>query len=218
MIKRNGKNLYSVEDVARRLNKSVSSVYRLIKNYKSFLVGEYIKTKGEGQYRSSLHLSESGVAKLINLKGQATSNQFSNALSANENELAFKNHLAEKAIEANKPQYEVATTGKLSQTIKALLAVCEIAEQNQQEIKQLKGDVAMLKGDTANYPIRKGQRDILNERVRRFSYNAKVPFPKVWKKLHEQVGRRSLHSYVFEDYKLAISLINEWSKLYELDF
>jgi hypothetical protein len=218
MITKNGQNFYSIDDIATRLNKANSSVYRLIQNYKSFLKDECVKLKGKNNYRASFHLSEKGVTKLLNLKGNVTSNQFSNALSANENELAFKEHVAEKAIESNQPEQAVATTGKLSQTIKALLAVCEIAEQNQQEIKQLQGDVAMLKGDTSKYPIRKGQREILNERVRGFSYNANVPFHKVWKKLHEQVGRKTLDNYVFEDYQLALNVIGEWSKAYQLDF
>jgi len=102
---------------------------------------------------------------LLAVKNLPRNNQFSEKVTLIENQKNYKKHIVKQVVEQNKPKQQI-TTGGLSDTVRALLAVVELAEKNQSDIRELQGDVAMLKGGTANFPIRKGQKDILNERLR----------------------------------------------------
>jgi len=212
----NGQNYYNAKDIAGKLNVSITSIHRLIQNYIGHIKNNIIYTKGEGDYRRSRYISEEGLAILLNMKDSNRGNQFSINPSVNENEKNYKKHIAKEVIQQNKPPQQIVTGG-LSDTVRALLAVVELAERNQSDIRELQGDVAMLKGDTANFPIRKGQKDILNERVRALAIRSQQPYHNIWNKLHEQVGRRSINEYVFEDYQLAINIINGWIKKFNFD-
>lgn len=56
------------------------------------------------------------------------------------------------------------------------------------------------------------QRQFLNERIRALAIHANMPFNVVWSWVHDQVGKRHVETYIFEDYAVAIRYLK---KVYE---
>jgi len=218
MIERNNQRYYNAKEIAANLSTTVSAVNQTIRRYLNEIDKYIVKYKSKNDYRPVRYVSEKGVAILMNLKKSSASNQFTKKDSYHEQNKQYKKHVVETAIEANDPKSNLQIEGKLSTYVKALLEVTIKAEQNEERLKELEGDVALLKGDTSKYPIREGQRRILNERVRGFAINLKAPFNKVWSKLHQSVGRKSIDDYVFEDYTLALSIIDDWVEKFNVKF
>lgn len=63
--------------------------------------------------------------------------------------------------------------------------------------------------DTDPIDITTAQREFLNERVRNLSFKSGLPFGRIWGLVHDQVGKRPIETYTFQDYPVAIKFLKK---------
>lgn len=68
---------------------------------------------------------------------------------------------------------------------------------------------ARLLEDTDPVDITTAQREFLNERVRNLSFKSGLPFGRIWGLVHDQVGKRPIETYTFQDYPVAIKFLKK---------
>jgi hypothetical protein len=70
--------------------------------------------------------------------------------------------------------------------------------------------------DTTPLDLTASQRQFLNERIRALAIHCTVPFGIVWGWIHDQVGKRHVADYVFEDYAVAIKYLKKTYSYYNI--
>lgn len=80
-------------------------------------------------------------------------------------------------------------------------------EKQLAELQAFKEQFRPMLEDTEPVDITSAQREFLNERVRNFSFRSGLPFGRVWGLVHDQVGKRPIETYTFQDYPKAIKFM-----------
>ena len=119
----------------------------------------------------------------------------------------MKKKIVEKAIEITKSQ------GSLQRYTNHQL-LDEITRRLSNDVEQLKEDSQQYQErltelENGNPKLTTGQRQRLNEVVRRLGFELEVPIKQVWTRMHEMTGRHTIEEYVFEDYGVSINWLKK---------
>ena len=128
-----------------------------------------------------------------------------------------KRNIIEKEI--RKPRKSLS---ELRDIIDHMIAQDAQVKETGNKVHQLESKVADLEGDTTKIPITEGQRKRLHERVNYFCFwmeehrRIKIRQGQVYRKIHDMTGRKTTNDYVFEDYKIAIKVLKDWYKQFNV--
>ncbi len=194
---------FSYPEVAEKLGVSKSATSHWV-NRRSDFEGKYVsKRQHKGRYRKVV--SESGLVVLMNMKGiKDRKDKKGEIISLNG--LKGKMKIAEKVIKVQKAQTPLHM---MKMMIEEMIEVQDKQQEHEDRI-------VLLEADNAKAPLTDGQRQRINERVRLIASNIQTQYSIVWTQLHEKMGYKRIHEYKFDDYQVAMNVLKEAFKQYNI--
>jgi len=186
---------YSLPEAAKALGVSPSAISHWL-NANEDIKGQYT-AKAVHNGRMRIVITAEGLTVLATVKGGKSKTANGEIISSIKK---GKQAIAEKAIEKSQPSNTMQILDTLMLQIQAMREQELRVDNHEERIVELEGDITKM-------PISDGQRTRLNERVRLLAFDLQVPFPAVWKQLHDMTGRKTINDYTFQDYGIAITYL-----------
>lgn len=221
-----GKKLFAAKDVAKYFNIDNSALNAWLRIHDDFRENqEYIIELGGGK-KPRRFFTDLGITAYGTIKDHSRGNQHSERKVLSSLSQQPKAKVAESAHMLT----EVHTDPVMAQIkILALMREQQLADHEQiqlheEKIAQIEATSQLLieaqqKRDEPGYEkMTKGQRDTINDFVRRLSIQTKIPFQVIWSNMHKYTGVNKLEHYTHADYRRGVQFIkNEYAR-YDIEY
>lgn len=220
-----GKKLYAAKDVAEYFKIDNSALNAWLRIHDEFRNNsEYVVEMGGGKkprrFFTELGISVYGNVKDKTYKGNRHKKKVGPTLYTPQVSIAQSAHqLNQMHADPVMAQIRILATIREQQ-----IADHEQIQLHEEKIAQIEATSQLLieaqqKRDDPGYEaMTKGQRDTLNDFVRRLSIQTKIPFQVVWSNMHKYTGVNKLAHYTHADYRRGVQFIkNEYAR-YDIEY
>lgn len=153
-----------------------------------------------------------GVSVFLAIHNGRTGNQYRSKATLTRAFEEAKENVAQKANEAIKMATMQPTT-----PIQALLQAVQQMADMEARFQKTEQKVVMLEERleeatnvlTTPIPVTAGQRQFLNDRVRKYCIEHELPYHTIWRQIHDHVGVIAVHKYELKHYQAALKYLEK---------
>jgi hypothetical protein len=197
------KEWFTVKEFATGVKSTPHAVNQWLFRHINF-AEKYCKNISKNPKRKKWTIHESGVAAYISIKN--TNSPKINALSERGFEVA-KDNIAQLANQ------QIASQTTQDPILASLQAMVEMRQKQltlDSKIETLEKRLEQtLSVATSPVPVTNGQRQFLNDRVKKYCMAHDLPFHIVWRQIHEHIGVAGVHNFEFKHYQAAIKYVEK---------
>lgn len=201
------KEWFTAKEFAAGVKASQPSLVEWIRVHPKFKQ-EFCQKIGSGSKRPRYLIFWKGIAEYIAQK---------NAFNGNKNragEQGFSEVKSKVAEQANqnieRKQSQLTPIQALLQSVQMMAQMEQRVDAHESKLLQLEEKIeAATEVLTSPVPVTNGQRQFLNDRVRKYCIEHDLPFHVVWRQVHEHVGLAAVHKYELKHYQAALKYVEK---------
>lgn len=204
------KEWFSPAEVADGVKVSRAALVEWIRVHPKFRQ-EFCQKVGVGEKRPRFLIHWKGISEYFAQKSKThRGNRYSKSLDPRDLETAKSNvaQMANQTIERQHSQSLPADPILANLQMMIEMRQSQLALGTKVEILEKKLEETMAIATTP-VPVTNGQRQFLNERVRKYCIEHDLPFHVVWRQVHEHVGLAAVHKYELRHYQAALKYVEK---------
>lgn len=119
--------------------------------------------------------------------------------------------VSENALQnIERKQSQLSPIQALLQSVQMMAEMEQRVDAHESKLLQLEEKIeAATEVLTSPVPVTNGQRQFLNDRVRKYCIEHDLPFHVVWRQVHEHVGLAAVHKYELKHYQAALKYVEK---------